>query len=425
MGFTKLFPLIKIKNPTSDSNSKVMAIFLTLTLTLSLGWSRPGWAVPAAQRNAANNPGGMFPYSPYGMGMPLPMMMGGGVMSLLFYTFVYPTAMEASKKVFSTFWDSWFLSTYYPRIKREAQKNSVPDAYFMAAQAQSNGLKINDLILDRKTHIKLNTYILSLKSAIQDNRPLPMLLLYGLPGTGKTEVAKRLTAEGDFELKLFSGGSLMRLQPQEFEHVFHWVDKPHDKKIIVFIDEAETLLKKGFARRSDHLQTFLTATGSGSPHFTVVAATNYVEEFDEAAHRRFHFQVEMPLPQKTERPKVFQYYFSRFSKNNLLSFENDFLNQEEALNSISDASDGLSGSAIENICLNVAGEAQLFHESVVRLDMVLAQIKDHKDEAMKLASKKDEAEKKRKESAKFNYLETMGQNKKLDEIGGINPLDLD
>ena len=105
---------------------------------------------------------------------------------------MFTTIVRGGEKVISTFWDAWFLSTVYPRVKRSAQKNSIPDAYFMATEVLPTGMRVNDLVLNKPTKIKVNTFIMALKDALESGDDLPSMLLYGPPGTGKTEIASVL-----------------------------------------------------------------------------------------------------------------------------------------------------------------------------------------------------------------------------------------
>ncbi len=321
---------------------------------------------------------------------------------------------SATAKFSETIVDTYLVSYLYPIMKRSAQKTTAPDVYYNAPDILPNpNMSIEDIHTNPDEHMKVFSFIKALQKADKNGKPLPSALFAGAPGTGKTTLASLLANAGNFEVKIFSGGAMKLWLPKEFSHTFQWVDKERSdgKKIIMIIDEGEALFRKAFNKRSEQLQTFLTATGSRSAHFTFVVTTNHAEEFDEAVVRRFTTIVDFELPLPTQRMNILRHYLNKYHKEgmNFEYSENFFDEQSEDYKKIAKASEGLSGAHLENISRNAVGQAAYFNDGILTLDILLYHIHDCHASNTKIEAKKIEAEKKRREEAKLNYIAAMAE----------------
>ena len=125
---------------------------------------------------------------------------------------------------------------------------------------------------------------------------------------------------------------------------------------IIFIDEIDSILSKRGDSSSgkDHLlrmkNEFLTEfegvkSSSKDGHVLIIGATNYPENIDMAARRRFNKRILIPLPDKEGRKEMFT---------NLIRDEKHCLDEKE-IDELVEKTEGYSGSDI----YEVAGEASL------------------------------------------------------------------
>ncbi|MFC1723680.1 AAA family ATPase, partial [Nanoarchaeota archaeon] len=140
------------------------------------------------------------------------------------------------------------------------------------------------------------------------------LMLYGVPGNGKTMLAKALSNEleaqfahvmtTDFVTKWVGEGEakLESLIVQSEEYY-----QKHGIKVILFIDEADNLMsRRGQGNKSpvfDRCQTVLLRYMDGidaTQGIIYVAATNRIDIIDEAVLRpgRFDYVLEIPIPDR-------------------------------------------------------------------------------------------------------------------------------
>ncbi len=138
------------------------------------------------------------------------------------------------------------------------------------------------------------------------------LLLYGIPGTGKTEFVKYLAAHIKMKILLKRASDLMHPYVGVTEMLIREAFKEAQKDgKILFIDEADTF----FSERSGASASWQTSQTneflSQMENFRgiLVCATNMKLLLDSAALRRFNFKVEFkPLRQKDYLPVYIKYF---------------------------------------------------------------------------------------------------------------------
>lgn len=142
------------------------------------------------------------------------------------------------------------------------------------------------------------------------------LLLSGPPGTGKTEIARRLSdiAGVPFisctvaDLKAaHMGGSAQKVREI-------WQKAEESKRCILFVDECEGIFTRRGSTHSDSfseeiIQTFLALwDGVKNQHqVMVIGATNRKDRLDEAVLSRFGDIWEIPLPPGIQRIEILRY----------------------------------------------------------------------------------------------------------------------
>ena len=147
------------------------------------------------------------------------------------------------------------------------------------------------------------------------------VLFYGLPGTGKTMLAKALSNELNINLFLIKATSLIG------DHVGDAANKIHDlyetalksAPSLIFIDEIDAIaLHRSFQSLrgdvSEIVNSLLTEMDGINPNDGVVtiAATNNPSSIDFAIRSRFEEEIEFKLPDDNERMEIIQLNLNTF-----------------------------------------------------------------------------------------------------------------
>jgi ATPase family AAA domain-containing protein 3A/B len=184
-----------------------------------------------------------------------------------------------------------------PKLIRETSRKSLPLQYCMDIldwirnlSAEAKGVKetrlqLDDFFEDVALPQPLKERVLSLATAASKSRendaPHRHILFYGLPGTGKTMVARKLAKSIGMEYAMMSGGDVGPLGTDavtQIHSLFRW-SKFCRNGVLLFIDEAEAFL----ANRSTNtmsenahnaLNALLYNTGTERKDFMMVLATN-------------------------------------------------------------------------------------------------------------------------------------------------------
>jgi len=179
-------------------------------------------------------------------------------------------------------------------------------------------LKLNDYV-----HISKDIEILVpyLKNAITSKQKGVNILLYGLPGTGKTELAKVLASH--LKTKLFEVSytdeddepidGKQRLKAYKTAQALL-----ANKKTLLMYDEAEDIFESNtgfFAPQRQKDKAWINRVLETNTVPTIWI-TNNIHSIDNAQVRRFDMSIEVPIPTKAKREKIIQSY-----SNNLLDKE--------------------------------------------------------------------------------------------------------
>lgn len=179
------------------------------------------------------------------------------------------------------------------------------------------------------------------------------LLLYGAPGTGKTQSARWIASE--LGLPLLTArcdtlvSSLLGQTSKNLRRIFDFVEQ---RPCVLFLDEFDALASaRGNDRDIGELQRVVIALLQNIDALTestiVLAASNHEKLLDPAVWRRFPFQLPLPLPDVTLRRQMWE--------SMLGSFIPPALNWDALTN----RSEGASGALIEQVCQDAKRHAVL------------------------------------------------------------------
>lgn len=146
------------------------------------------------------------------------------------------------------------------------------------------------------------------------------LLLYGMPGVGKTTIAKFIAAQTGLPLvtarldALIS--SLLGNTSKNIRKVFEFADS---KPCILFLDEFDAIAK---ARDDQHemgelkrvINSLLQNIDEFAQNNVLIAATNHPELLDKAIWRRFNNVIEVSQPGIENISKIVSLYAGEFGK---------------------------------------------------------------------------------------------------------------
>ena len=213
-------------------------------------------------------------------------------------------------------------------IVRETKVQCVPNApldeHWRAAVATVRGTEGVDrsktwdrLVLpqDIKEQLKRAARILREADRYKGARvSVPNILLFGPPGTGKTDIARTFANEGGVK---FIGATTADLKGQYQGQSPHLVRDLFGRArasapCVLFIDEIESVApQRGSSSADTYTQEIVTemlaqmegATKSDRS-VIILAATNIPERIDKAIIDRFTSRIEIPLPDETARAEI-------------------------------------------------------------------------------------------------------------------------
>ncbi|OYU95637.1 MAG: ATPase [Bacteroidetes bacterium B1(2017)] len=182
------------------------------------------------------------------------------------------------------------------------------------------------IVLDKITENKISDFVNSvnhkkalIKAGIKTNNSL---LLYGVPGGGKTSIAKLISQKT--QLPLVTArldaivSSLLGNTSKNIRKIFDYADR---KPCILFLDEFDAIAK---ARDDQYelgelkrvINSLLQNIDAFSENNILIAATNHPELLDKAIWRRFNTVIEIGKPSEEEISSLINVFLKEF-KNDL------------------------------------------------------------------------------------------------------------
>lgn len=240
----------------------------------------------------------------------------------------------------------------------------------------------DELIFNSSLQEQVVELVARVQAAAKNDEPLPNVLFYGAPGTGKTACVRALAYASGFEYALTSGSEFIKITNlheanNELRKLLQWAQSS-DKGLIVFIDEAESL----FANRlfpstpkitQDFINTFLTLVSEQSQKKVMfIFATNQPFKIDDAILNRVGVSIGFTLPEQKERERILAHYLEKFAQENKQAVVTLSAECIQKYDEYASKLDGFSPRAIKYIAEEMIINAR--HQEARQLTDVLAQV---------------------------------------------------
>ncbi len=230
--------------------------------------------------------------------------------------------------------------------------------------------------------------------------PVPSgVILYGLPGTGKTLLARALSGEIGGHFEVMSGSQFVEMyvgvganRVREAYAKARAAARRNGRISILFIDEIDAIAKKrgggegvGDKEYEQTLNELLVQMNGFGNHGLVLtmAATNRLDILDEAILRpgRFDIKVKVPKPDKKGRVEIYSLYLKNLK---LIGPEGDEMAayQAKLLDDLARRSHDFSGADIEGAIKNAATIAVERQFSGLTEDISDAEVEKYRDLAI-------------------------------------------
>ena len=205
------------------------------------------------------------------------------------------------------------------------------ETQFLPAKGYSlEGLNIKGKVALDKVVTAVRNYYDDAFSAASEDRPRMNLLMFGPPGTGKTEFVKYLGKELDRKVLVLKGSDILSKYVGESEqNIAKAFRRAEAERAILFFDEIDGLVQDRANARASWEIAQVNELLQQMENFNgvMIAATNFCANLDAAIMRRFTFKLEFDYLDDAGKKS----FFERLFKTTLT--EDDF-NELKALHNL-------------------------------------------------------------------------------------------
>jgi len=176
---------------------------------------------------------------------------------------------------------------------------------------------------------------------------------YGPPGTGKTMAARALARQLNKPIMQVDYASMIsKWVGDTAKHIRAAFKDAEKAGAMLFFDEADSMLSKRIEHTGEAYENSVNQNRNvlmqelDRFNNVVIFATNFFKNYDEALLRRIAQHIEFQLPKEDDRVKILELKVPKKAK------ENGKVDESVDLKAIAKATDGFSGSDLENIVAN-------------------------------------------------------------------------
>lgn len=187
----------------------------------------------------------------------------------------------------------------------------------------------------------------------------PRMLIFGPPGTGKTQTARWIAAQLGLPLLTVRCDTLISsLLGQTSKNLRRVFEYAQGSPAVLFLDEVDALASaRGNERDVGELQrvvvSLLQNIDALEHNVVLIAATNHDRLLDPAVWRRFAFQLPMPLPDSGLRDQLWRKHLGTFGEAGV------------DLAGLTEHSVGVTGALIEQVSLDAKRHAVMNRKASV------------------------------------------------------------
>lgn len=211
-------------------------------------------------------------------------------------------------------------------------------------------LKLDELVYSPEIRQSLDDYLYATLNARKDGMPYPNLLLFGLPGTGKTsfatsfalELKNSLSKQGiNVEYVRTSGVAIDQFKEgEDIREIFKLLDYLNSLKndTILIVEEADSVFRSRLSHATSEkskkiTNTLLELTGTESKKIGIIYLTNLSAVLDKAILSRCDIKIEIKLPDLNARKQIVKqfiekYILAKFKIINITHDDIDFIAKE-------------------------------------------------------------------------------------------------
>ncbi|WP_419227103.1 AAA family ATPase [Alteromonas sp. OM2203] len=191
----------------------------------------------------------------------------------------------------------------------------------------------------------------------------PTLLLYGLPGTGKSKLAANIAQRLELPLVTARADALISSYlGSTSKNIRSLLEYAKEEPCVLFLDEFDAIAKarddKNEIGELKRVVVSLLQNIDNLEDTILVAATNHEHLLDPAIGRRFHYKIHMKLPDVSVREKIIKYLLRNFPLD------------EYEYQTLSQVSKGMSGAEIEIIIHDYLREIVIHDRTIDLLELL-------------------------------------------------------
>ncbi len=176
---------------------------------------------------------------------------------------------------------------------------------------------LEDVILSQELTLQVQDLLESIRTSTQYDLTLRNYFFYGIPGTGKTLLAKTLADQAGMKYMFFPASKLLQYSEEEgqrqINRLFEYASD-YPEKLMIIMDEFDAISQNRDTcppKVYVFLDTILSHMGTESPDFMVIAMSNRPGDMDNAALSRYGEKLHIAPPGQHERERIFKLYVDK------------------------------------------------------------------------------------------------------------------